>query len=322
MAGATRSQRTEAAATGASKTVHIAITGGASFSAEGGNIGFNCSATITVIASKNSFVKSKSYKYELLSGMLGYEDETTRWSLDRKMTKLIVLPLLLVSLLGCRDDASVATKDRTVVVEMEEGASSRSPMASLNGDRDSMLAVDDGQVSLQIDASEDASVGAADASLLSGRNSRKSVEPGAPVMAPRKRPDADFERMLQGFLRCHYEGMWVPDVIGHRSEFPENPYFEKHDAKSCGGDEEFSHYCVEEVFHGLDVTRITVPIQGGVPRVSVFVSQDLRLARRVLGASVGSEFRESRASAEGLVPELQQDPQDVTASVLVCSREF
>lgn len=173
-----------------------------------------------------------------------------------------MLALLSVSLLGCRDDAGVVTKDQTAAVEIEDGASSDSSMASSNVDID-LVVGGDGKAHPQVGTSEDASVGTPDASLPSARHSGRSVESGFPVMAPRKRPNVDFERMLQGFLRCHYEGMWVPGDFGVRSEFPENPYFKKHNAKSCGADEEFSHYCVEEVFHGLDVTRIVVPIQGG-----------------------------------------------------------
>lgn len=56
--------------------------------------------------------------------------------------------------------------------------------------------------------------------------------------------------------------------------------------------------------------------------MSVFVSQDLRDVRQLLKAKFGSEFNESLASAEGIAPELQQDPQNVTASVLVCNRDF
>ena len=237
------------------------------------------------------------------------------------MTKLIALPLFFVSLLGCRDDAGVAAKDQNSAGEIEDGASSASSMASSNVDIESAVG-GDGQARPQVGTSEDASVGMPVASLPSARNSGNSVESGVPVMAPRKQPDVDFERMLRGFLRCHYDGMWVPGDFGVRSEFPDNPYFKMHKAKSCGSDEEFSHYCVEEVFHGLDVTRIAVPIQGGIPRVSIFVHQELRLARQILRAKVGFEFRESAASAEGIAPELKQDPQDVIASVLVCNREF
>ena len=49
----------------AGKTIHIATSGGASVTIEGGNITFNCPGTITVHASKKSFVGPSSYKHEL-----------------------------------------------------------------------------------------------------------------------------------------------------------------------------------------------------------------------------------------------------------------
>lgn len=237
------------------------------------------------------------------------------------MTKLMILPLLIASLLGCRDNSGVASMDQTAEVENKREASSDSLRASII-DPDSKDGIDDGQASTQVGMPGGASIGAPDGSLLSAKNFGKPEESILPDAGRKMRPNVDFENMLQGFLRCRYDGMWVPGDYGVRSEFPENPYFKKHNAKGCGADEEFSRYCVEEVFHGLDVTQIAVPIQGGIPRVSIFVRQDLRLARKILRAEVGSEFRESPASMEGMAPELKQDPQDGSASVLICNREF
>ncbi|WP_449466916.1 type VI secretion system Vgr family protein [Stenotrophomonas humi] len=49
----------------AGKTVHIATAGGASLTIEGGNISFNCPGTITVHASKKSFVPGGRGRYPL-----------------------------------------------------------------------------------------------------------------------------------------------------------------------------------------------------------------------------------------------------------------
>ena len=63
----------------AGKTIHIATSGGASVTIEGGNITFNCPGTITVHASKKSFVGPSSYEHELPKWTLG----------DMKMKRLV-----------------------------------------------------------------------------------------------------------------------------------------------------------------------------------------------------------------------------------------
>jgi len=52
----------------------------------------------------------------------------------------------------------------------------------------------------------------------------------------------------------------------------------------------------------------------------MYFSVPLNEARRTLEAELGSSFPPSKDSRQGIVPELIQDPNDASRSVLICTK--
>lgn len=155
--------------------------------------------------------------------------------------------------------------------------------------------------------------------LSTGVAAAPAVAPSVAAPPAAAAPVASFETMLAGFAQCRYEGLYVSDVAGQAEAAPDTPWFRAHPGIACGQDENFHYLCLNERYHGLEILRMAVPGAGGIASVMLYARQDLASARAILKATLGSEFRASRAADRGDAPLLLADPGNPRASVLVCT---
>ena len=137
--------------------------------------------------------------------------------------------------------------------------------------------------------------------------------PTGPV-APTQPPSL-FEQATQGFTTCDLGDLFVDEYTNTTS----NPYLLTIEDRRCDVSETLVTYCIDEQFHGLDVTRLAVP-STTLPVFALYFDADLEEGRSTLMARLGKDFRESTNSRLGVEPELVQDPADDSASILICTK--
>lgn len=145
--------------------------------------------------------------------------------------------------------------------------------------------------------------------------SRDQVDkrPAVPV-APTTLPSL-FEQATQGFTTCDLDDLFIDEYTQTTS----NPYLRTIEDRHCDVSETLVTYCIDEQFHGLEVTRLAVP-RTSLPVFALYFDADLEEGRSMLMARFGKDFRESMNSRLGVEPELARDPADASASVLICTK--
>lgn len=141
-----------------------------------------------------------------------------------------------------------------------------------------------------------------------------AVQPQAP--APASTP-VSFEQAVAGFPGCDLPGLYIDLETGQ----PASPYFAQHGLAPCETTDKLTTYCIKERFHGLPVVRMAIP-NTTFPVFALYFDADLATARKSLKRALGSEFKASGKSRDGIVPELLADPKDGKRSILVCTKEF
>lgn len=126
-----------------------------------------------------------------------------------------------------------------------------------------------------------------------------------------------FDQAVAGFPECRLPGLHVDLETGR----PASPYFSRHRLTPCETTDTLTSYCLQERFHGLPVTRLTIP-NTTFPVFALYFDADLATARKSLKRALGSEFEASKKSRAGIALELLADPRDASRSVLVCTKEF
>lgn len=124
-----------------------------------------------------------------------------------------------------------------------------------------------------------------------------------------------FEQATQGFPTCDMGDLFVDEY----TQTPSSPYLQTIENYRCDTSDTLVTYCIDEQFQGLAVTRLAVP-RTTFPVFALYLAADLEMARSTLMAKLGKDFRESPASQLGAAPELVQDPEDASASVLICTK--
>ena len=158
-----------------------------------------------------------------------------------------------------------------------------------------------------------AACGCSQAKLPTAAPAPKPVaSPAAQAQAP-----VSFEQAVAGFARCELPGLYIDLETGQ----PANPYFAQHGLAPCETSDKLTTYCLKERFHGLPVAKLAIP-NTTFPVFALYFDVDLATARKTLNHSLGSQFKASRKSRDGVVPELLADPQDGKKSILVCTKEF
>lgn len=124
-----------------------------------------------------------------------------------------------------------------------------------------------------------------------------------------------FEQATQGFPTCDMGDLFIDEY----TQTPSSPYLQAIENYRCDTSDTLVTYCIDEQFQGLAVTRLAVP-RTTFPVFALYFAADLEVARPTLMAKLGKDFRESPTSQLGAAPELVQDPDDASASVLICTK--
>ncbi|MBE9176081.1 hypothetical protein IQ225_13570 [Synechocystis salina LEGE 06155] len=140
----------------------------------------------------------------------------------------------------------------------------------------------------------------------------------APLMAgPSDAIDDRFQDMMQGFLECRLEGMYIAPWEG--IDRPSQEFFDGLLPEKIEND--FAYYQIEVNYYGLPVTEIMIPAgTWGVYAVTFDVPIEISQGR--LKKVFGSSFEATEASALGLAPELIIDPDDTQKSIWLCTSPF
>ncbi|QQQ00763.1 hypothetical protein [Lysobacter enzymogenes] len=142
------------------------------------------------------------------------------------------------------------------------------------------------------------------------------ASPAASQTTQAKTP-MSFEQAVAGFPRCELPGLYIDLETGQ----PASPYFADQRLAPCETTDKLTTYCLKERFHGLPVAKLAIP-NTTFPVFALYFDADLATARKTLSRTLGSQFKASKKSRDGIVPELLADPQDGKKSILVCTKEF
>ncbi|WP_156170304.1 hypothetical protein [Luteimonas sp. FCS-9] len=128
-------------------------------------------------------------------------------------------------------------------------------------------------------------------------------------------PSPQFEKATRGFPTCALADLFIDE----HSQTTTSPYLRTIEAHRCETSDTLVTYCIDERFHGLAVRRLAVP-RTTFPVFALYFSDDLEHSRSTLLARLGTDFRASPRSRAGAAPELVQDPDDASASILICTK--
>ena len=143
---------------------------------------------------------------------------------------------------------------------------------------------------------------------------RRDGTPSTTALANENSPSL-FEQSVNGFDRCQLGDLFIDEY----SQSTSNIYLLANADRQCEITETLVTYCIDEQFHGLRVSQLSVP-RSTWPIFAMYFSVPLNEARRTLEAELGSSFPPSKGSRQGIVPELIQDPNDASRSVLICTK--
>lgn len=124
-----------------------------------------------------------------------------------------------------------------------------------------------------------------------------------------------FEQATDGFERCQLGDLYIDEY----SQSTSNAYLLANADRQCEVTETLVTYCIDEQFHGLHVSRLTVP-RTTWPIFAMYFSAPVEEARNTLESALGRSFHPSEGSRRGILPELIEDPTDTSRSILICTK--
>lgn len=150
---------------------------------------------------------------------------------------------------------------------------------------------------------------------LTACQTNPAITPSSPTATAGEESPSLFEQAVSGFDKCQLGDLFIDEY----SQSTSNAYLLANADRQCETTETLVTYCIDERFHGLPVSRLSVP-RTTWPIFAMYFPVPVEEARRRLESELGRSFHPSEGSRQGSLPELIEDQTDASRSILICTK--
>ena len=125
---------------------------------------------------------------------------------------------------------------------------------------------------------------------------------------------SSFERMLSGFSKCEFNGVYV-DIF---TKMPVNEYFIRNELKPYKIVDGFAYFHLSEKFHGLPVYEISIP-SSTFDVHAIYINAPIAEVKEVLEKVFYSGFSLGKEDDAGMRPVMMSVNGNANKTVVFCS---